>query len=66
MGEESTRNLDIVARSLRQTADRAEQIEQAITRLAAGGNEHAAGTDQTRVAIESIVRDRKASCRERV
>src|SRR5688500_3486235 len=51
----SMRQADAVARSLLQTAERAQQIEQAATRLAGGGAAHANGVDQARMAIESIV-----------
>src|SRR5690606_31822014 len=51
----SLRQVDAVARSLRQTADRAQQIEQVAVRLAGTGNEHATSVEQARVAIESIL-----------
>jgi methyl-accepting chemotaxis protein len=51
----SLRQVDAVAHSLRQTAERAQQIEQAASRLAGTGTEHASGVDQARAAVESIL-----------
>jgi len=54
-GSKFSTSAETVARSLRQTVDKAEMIEQAASRLAAGGNDHAAGADQTRTSLESIL-----------
>src|SRR5262245_35736797 len=44
------------AQSLHRTATQARAIEESATRLAAAGNEHAAATEQVRIAIESVAK----------
>ena len=54
--EHSTQHLDAVTQAIRQTADRAQHIEQAANRLVSADHEGAASIEETRVAVEGTFR----------